>query len=438
MDLFGTSGIRGKVPGKINPEIALKIGISVGKFADGSVVVGRDTRSSGEMLINSLKSGILSSGEDVIDLGVVPTPITGFAVTELGADLGITVTASHNPPSYNGFKFWDSDGSAFTQDQQKKIEGFVREDQSLSSWNEIGDESSLSIFKDYKASILDKIDIEDEYKVVVDPGNGSGYFSSFIQRELGNKVITLNSDPSKEFSRSLEPSGKNLTDLSEAVRRTNADVGIAHDGDADRIGVVDSEGNFMNYDLMLALIAKYNSSKEFVTTVDASMLLDKFLDVPVYRTKVGDVSVVRSIKERGSDFGGEPSGTWIFPDWQLTPDGIFAGVKVIELMDKVGKLSEIRKEVPNYSTVREKVKCSDDKKSLVQTYIEENVSDVFEFEKLRTIDGVRIESNDFWVLFRPSGTEPVIRITLEAENSEKIENITKKSLNLVKKGLKEV
>lgn len=438
MDLFGTSGIRGKVPGKINPEIALKIGISVGKFADGSVVVGRDTRSSGEMLVNSLKSGILSSGKDVINLGVVSTPITGFAVTELGADLGITVTASHNPPSYNGFKFWNSDGSAFTEKQQKKIEELVRKDQSLSSWNEIGDESSLNIFKSYKASILDKIDIEDDYKVVVDPGNGSGYFSSFIQRELGNKVITLNSDPSKEFSRSLEPTGDNLTDLSEAVRRTNADVGIAHDGDADRIGVVDSEGNFMNYDLMLALIAKYNSSKEFVTTVDASMLLDKFLDVPVYRTKVGDVSVVQSIKGRGSDFGGEPSGTWIFPDWQLTPDGIFAGVKVIELMDKVGKLSEIRKEVPNYSTVREKVNCSDDKKSLVQAYIEENVSDVFEFENLRTIDGVRIESNDYWVLFRPSGTEPVIRITLEAENSAEVKNITKKSLNLVKRGLKEV
>lgn len=437
MSLFGTSGIRGKVEENITPELAQKIGIAIGNYVNNLVCVGRDTRSSGEMLSKALISGINSSGVDVINLGIVPTPIIGFSTRKSESEMGIIITASHNPAQYNGIKIWNSDGSALNRKQEKELEKII-EDYNLSNWKNIGNVSKRSYTRDYIDSVVKEIDLNNNYDVVIDSGNATGFISSYVHRELGNHVLTLNSDPAKEFSRGLEPNENNLTELSNVVKETDADIGIAHDGDSDRIGVIDSDGEFVQYDVLLALISNYVSNKEVVSTVDASMILDQYLDVPVFRTKVGDVAVAHSIKERTADFGGEPSGTWIFPEWQLTPDGIYAGAKVVEMIDKLLDLSVLKEKVPEFFTVRKKIECPNEKKAEVQKEIESLVLERFNFDDLVTVDGVRVESEDFWVLFRPSGTEPYFRITLESESKDKVDEIKRKSEEVVKDALKSI
>ena len=269
------------------------------------------------------------------------------------------------------------------------------------------------------------------------------FLSPYLQRELGNKVISLNSHPSGFFVRELEPNAKSLETLAKAVKSLEADVGIAHDGDADRIGVVDNQGNFVEYEVMLSLISGYMLRKfgkgKIITTVDAGFALDNYvkpLGGEVVRVKVGDVAVAEGIIRENAVFGGEPSGTWIIPQWNLTPDGIFAGALVLEMIEKLGSLSELAKEVPRYVTLRAKIPCPNEKKKKAMELIEKEALRRFSYKRFIDIDGVRIENDEWWVLFRPSGTEPIMRITLEAHTKEKAEGLMKKAETLVKEAIK--
>ena len=443
---FGTSGIREVVNEKLTPELALNVGKALGTYlGEGKVVVGMDTRTSGEMLKNAMISGLLSTGIDVIDIGVSPTPLTGFAIRLYGADAGVTITASHNPPQYNGIKVWQPNGMAYTGDMENELEKILEEKSfKKAPWNEIGNLTTANPGREYIKKALEMVSLSKEYTVVVDAGNGAGaLISPYLQRELGNKVISLNSHPSGYFIRELEPNAKSLEGLSKAVKVFNADVGIAHDGDADRIGVVDDEGNFVEYEGMLSLISGYMLRKfgkgKIITTVDAGFALDDYvkpLGGEVVRVKVGDVAVAEGIMRENAIFGGEPSGTWIMPQWNLTPDGIFAGALVLEMIDKLGPLSELAKEVPRYVTLRAKIPCPNGKKKKAMELIEKEALKSFSYKRLIDIDGVRIENDEWWILFRPSGTEPIMRITLEAHTKEKAEGLMKKAETLVKEAIK--
>ncbi|HIP75056.1 MAG TPA: phosphoglucosamine mutase [Thermococcus paralvinellae] len=444
---FGTSGIREVVNEKLTPELALRVGRALGTFlGDGKVVVGMDTRTSSEMLKNALISGLLSTGIDVIDIGIAPTPLTGFAIKLYEADAGVTITASHNPPEYNGIKVWQSNGMAYTSDMENELEKIMESGAfKKAGWNEIGRLSHANPREEYIRKVLNMIELEDSYTVVVDTGNGAGSLvSPYLQRELGNKVISLNAHPSGYFVRELEPNEKSLEWLARTVKVTKADVGIAHDGDADRIGVVDDRGNFVEYETMLSLISGYMLRKfgkgKIITTVDAGFALDDYVESlggEVIRVKVGDVAVAEGIVREDAIFGGEPSGTWIIPQWNLTPDGIFAGALVVEMIDKLGPLSELVREVPRYVTKRAKLPCPNEKKGKAMKIIKREVLESFEYERLIDIDGLRIENSDWWVLFRPSGTEPIMRITLEAHTREKAEELMDKAKKLVEKAIKQ-
>ncbi|MBO8174224.1 MAG: phosphoglucosamine mutase [Thermococcus sp.] len=443
---FGTSGIREVVNEKLTPELALKVGKALGTYlGGGKVVVGMDTRTSGEMLKNALISGLLSTGVDVIDIGLSPTPLTGFAIKLYEADAGVTITASHNPPEYNGIKVWQPNGMAYTSEMENELEKIIESEAfKKAGWNEIGKLSYADPKEEYIKKILDIIELENSYTVVVDTGNGAGSLvSPHLQRELGNKVISLNAHPSGYFVRELEPNAKSLEWLAKTVKVMKADVGIAHDGDADRIGVVDDQGNFVKYEVMLSLISGYMLRKfgkgKIITTVDAGFALDDYvkpLGGEVVRVKVGDVAVAEGIVRENAVFGGEPSGTWIMPQWNLTPDGIFAGALVLEMIDKLGPLSELAKEVPRYITMRAKIPCPNEKKKKAMEIIERETLKSFEYERLIDIDGVRIENSDWWILFRPSGTEPIMRITLEARTKEKAEELMRKAKELVERAIK--
>ncbi|WP_456453961.1 phosphoglucosamine mutase [Thermococcus sp.] len=444
---FGTSGIREVVNDKLTPELALKVGKALGTYLGGGrVVVGMDTRTSGEMLKNALISGLLSAGMDVMDIGLSPTPLTGFAIRLYEADAGVTITASHNPPQYNGIKVWQRNGMAYTNEMENELERIIEVGKfRKAAWNEIGRLSHADPRGEYIKKALEAVSLDGSYTIVLDAGNGAGsILSPYLQRELGNKVISLNAHPSGYFVRELEPNAGSLEGLAKTVRVMKADVGIAHDGDADRIGVVDDEGNFVEYEVMLSLISGYMLRRfgrgKVITTVDAGFALDDYvkpLGGEVVRVRVGDVAVAEGIMRENAVFGGEPSGTWIMPQWNLTPDGIFAGALVLEMIDRLGPLSELAKEVPRYVTLRAKIPCPNEKKAKAMELIAREVLGSFDYKRLIDIDGVRIENDEWWILFRPSGTEPIMRITLEAHTKEKAEGLMRKARELVERAIKE-
>ena len=445
---FGTSGIREVFNEGLTPELALRVGRALGTYLNGgTVVIGKDTRTSGDVIKSAVISGLLSAGVDVIDIGLATTPLTGFAIRLYGADAGVTITASHNPPEYNGIKVWQANGMAYTPEMERELEAIMDSGSfKKAPWNEIGTLRRADPREEYIKEALKFVELERSYTVVLDSGNGAGStVSPYLQRELGNRAISLNSHPSGFFVRELEPNAKSLSALAKAVKAMRADVGIAHDGDADRIGVVDDEGNFVEYEVMLSLIAGYMLRKfgkgKIVTTVDAGFALDDYvrpLGGEVIRTRVGDVAVAEELAKHGGIFGGEPSGTWIIPQWNLTPDGIFAGALVLEMIDKLGPISELAKEVPRYVTLRVKIPCPNEKKSRAMEIIAREALRAFDYKRIIDIDGIRIENDDWWVLFRPSGTEPIMRITLEAHTEEKAKELMEKAEVLVRMAIREV
>ncbi len=432
--LFGTSGIRGKIGSEITLDLITAVGMAAATYIGGNghkVVIGYDTRTSNKMVENAITAGILQCGPDVIRLGMVPTPLVGYATMKLKADLGIMITASHNPSEYNGIKLWNPTGMAYTQDQERTIEKIVHEKSfQMVSWEDIGNiEDNNGIIYDYMDDLIDNVNIKGNLKVVVDCASGAGsYISPLVLRKAGCDVITLNCQPDGFFpGRMPEPSLNNLSELMKVVKATDADIGIAHDGDADRMVAIDDNGIMADFDKLLALVSSKIGGK-IVTTVDASFSVDKSMEKvggEVIRTKVGDVHVAEVIVESNASFGGEPSGTWLHPDFCMCPDGILSALKVIEIVEKNGPLSKLLDEIPSYPTIREKIKCENIQKTLIMEKVKEELPDNFDnVSDVNFIDGVRISMEDgSWVLIRPSGTEAYIRITLEGKNMEKAEKI---------------
>lgn len=432
--LFGTSGIRGKIGSEITLDLITKVGMAAATYVGGKgrkIVIGYDTRTSNRMVENAIIAGILQCGCDVIRLGMVPTPLVGYAAMKLKADLGIMITASHNPSEYNGIKLWNPTGMAYTQDQERTIEKIVHENSfSQASWEDVGKiEDNENIISDYMNDLLDNVDIKGNLKVVVDCGSGAGsYISPMVLRKAGLDVITLNCQPDGFFpGRMPEPSEANLSELMKVVKATEADIGIAHDGDADRMVAIDDNGKMADFDKLLALVSS-NIGGKVVTTVDASFCIDTCMEKvggEVIRTKVGDVHVAEVIVESNASFGGEPSGTWLHPDFCMCPDGILSALKIIEIVEKKGQLSKLLGDIPSYPTVRDKIECENIQKTLIMEKVKEELPDYFDDVKdVNFIDGVRISLNDgSWVLIRPSGTEAYIRITLEGKTMERAREI---------------
>ncbi len=429
--LFGTSGIRGVLWEEITPEFMMDLGLVLATHLgnSGTVVIGRDTRVSSLMLEDSFVSGLLSGGCRVKKTGVVPTPVVGFAVSRLGASAGVVITASHNPPEYNGIKLLDSNGMAYTPELEKEIEKvYFNKRAKRVGWDGIGGVEVTDVLSSYVDEAVARVRLKRRYEIVVDCGNGSGSFvTPFLFRKLGCEVKTLNSHPDGTFpARGLEPSAENLDGLCRAVRATGADLGIAHDGDADRVAAVDDAGRVVQPDKLLALVAAgqlTENKKIVVTTVDASMVVDEVVaryGGQVVRTPVGDVHVAAAVKQHHSIFGGEPSGAWIFPDFHLTPDGPFGAIKILELLDSTGKkLSELLDGLPDYQVAREKIPCSNPKKAQVMKKVDLRSKEIPNVLNVSHVDGIRLEFGDGWVLVRPSGTEPYIRITAESRSSER-------------------
>ncbi len=418
MGLFGSSGIRGVVNEMMTPELALRAGKALG-LMNKRVVVGRDPRTSGPMIENALISGLLAMGARVTRVGLVSTPTLAYAARD--HDCGVMVTASHNPAEYNGLKFWNPDGMAFSLAQQGDLERSIAGDPKGVCWNAMGTElARQDAVRNHMDAILQNVE-HYPLKVVVDCGCGAGTtITPYVLREMGCTVISLNAQPDGFFpARDPEPLEENLSDLKKTVIASDADLGIAHDGDADRMMAVDDEGRFVSGDELLAYFCQYEVRYALACPVDVSMMVDRVAaGATIHRTRIGDAFVSGAAKEMGADFGGETSGTWIFPRISYCPDGIFAAARLVELVSKNGKLSAAIDALPKYPLKRGGIKFSPgiDKARLMEAIKGE--MDLAQATDINTLDGLRISYDQGWILVRASGTEPKIRITAEAEDVE--------------------
>lgn len=417
MPLFGSSGVRGLVNEEFTPELATLIGLAVGSGAK-NVVLGMDSRISGPMVSAAVSSGLMATGCVVYSAGLVTTPTLAEAAR--CAECGVMVTASHNPPEYTGIKLWNPDGSGFSVRQSESIERLIETRRfKLKPWDMVGKVVPLAGAPEMHANRILAGVGEARLKVVVDCANGPAYnITPLVLQRMGCRVVTINSNPDGHFpGRPPEPVEENLTDLKKAVVAMRADLGIAHDGDADRMVAVDDRGEFLGGDELLALFAKRFAKRKLVVTVDASMAIDECVAAKVMRTRVGDVFVSEEVKKSGAEFGGEPSGTFVFPDQTYCPDGVLAAARLVEMASRK-KLSQLRRSVPRYPMVRDAVKFDPKNRQRVLRALDRAMR-ALECDELLTTDGYRLQFEDGWALVRPSGTEPKVRLLAEARTEER-------------------
>ncbi len=428
MKFFGSSGIRGIVNEKLTPELAIKIGRAIGRDYK-RVLIGRDPRQSGEMLLSAVTAGLTSEGADVYDTGMVPTPTLAFGARDY--DCGIMITASHNPAPYNGVKLWNPDGSSFNTEQMKRTEYEMETQSKLPPWDSVGRvREHHGLVNHYIKYLLEEFGTDHSLKVVVDCANGAGCaVSPFFLREMGCDVFTLNANPDGTFpAHPPEPTEKNLTSLSKAVTKTGADLGIAHDGDGDRMVAFDSRGRYLGGDKLLTLFASLYSEK-VVVPINASMAIDEVAD-EVIRTKVGDVFVAEAMKKHDAAFGGEPSGTWIFPPISYAPDAFYASAVLIELAEE-GELDDMIEYQPSFP--RETVSFRTKNRHQIMEELEDNYKEKYPMSSLNLIDGIRRETSEGWSLIRASGTEPKLRLTVEAKDENSLKELKKEEKDNLEK-----
>lgn len=420
--MFGTSGIRGTFGETITSKLAIDVGRAVAAEGARRVVVGRDARVTGDILERSVVAGLLESGADVVAVGVASTPTVARAVSWYDADAGIVVTASHNPPSDNGLKLWNPNGMAFTESQRDSIERRILEDDfDLASYDAVGRVESVSDATDrHVDAIVESAGSLDSLDVVVDVGNGTGLITVDALEAAGASVTTLNAQPDGTFpGRPSEPNASTTGALQRLVASTDADFGVAHDGDADRMMAVDETGTFVDGDQLLAIFGAHAASpgEAIAAPLNTSLAVEDRLaktDVSIVRTRVGDVYVAERAVESGVVFGGEPSGAWIWPSETLCPDGPYAAVMLATLVEESGPLSSLVAEVDRYPIRRESIPV-DDKAAVIEA-VSQQVRD--DYDSVETMDGVRVETDDGWFLVRASGTEALVRVTAEARDAD--------------------
>jgi len=439
--LFGTSGIRGMVNQDLSldffRELAKAIATSLPLHA--TVCLATDTRQSRELVKNAVISGLLSSGTNVVELGILPTPALALLTREMGFGTGIMITASHNPPEYNGIKLFNRDSSGYSQAQEAEIEEIYLGKKFMSE--QTGDLKRLYDAKQrYLSFIKGKFPASgfNHLKLVVDPGNGAASrFASDIFVQMGFNVIPLNDEPDGLFpGRGPEPKEDTLFGTVEFLRRQNADLAVCFDGDADRVVFCDKEG-FLGFNEPIAFISRVlireTGKKRIATTVETGKLLDlaiRDLGGEVIRGKVGDVDVAYLARELDAALGVEQVGVYIIPEMGYYPESILATLFLLSQIKDAGEIRQFFQHIHKPFFRKSKISCPDELKSLVMTQLQETAY-LFRANEINNLDGFRLEFDDSWMLIRASGTEPAIRVIAEAESESEADELTKKGTELV-------
>jgi len=445
--LFGTNGIRGVVNKELTPELAVKIGVAIGTFfGKSTLIVGFDARTSSPMLAKAVMAGLNAAGCNILFAEMAPTPALQYAVKTRKVDGAVIITASHNPPEYNGIKVVWKDGIELSREQEIKIENiFFNKNFRLAEWHKIGTVQKLhEIIDEYIEAIKNHIDIsqiaEKKYHVVVDAANSVGNLAApRLLRDLGCKVTTINGNIDGTFpGRTPEPRPEHLRELSLTVKAVGADLGVAYDGDADRAIFVDEKGEIYWGDKTFALVEKFflkdNPSEKIVTPVSSSTLVKDIADAyggELVWTKVGSVTVSQTMKKLKAKLGGEENGGIFYGPHQSVRDGAMATALILDIMAKTNKkLSKLLSELPKYFIEKSKVECPEELKTKTLEKLIEQTKGL----NTSTIDGVKIWFEDkSSILIRPSGTEPIYRLYAEAKKPEKAQQLINRYAEKLKK-----
>jgi phosphoglucosamine mutase len=412
--LFGSSGIRRRFDQTL-ADIALRVG-SVLASGSPDIILGMDTRTTSPLLKDLVIAGIMGAGGMVKNAGMVPTPTVAF--NSRSAHAGCMITASHNPEEYNGLKLFNPDGSSFTRVQQTEMETLLST-QEWADWMHQGKAEEFDAIAPHKSALLKQVTINGGRSTVLDCGNGAGsLLTPSLLTDAGVMTTCINCNPSGFFARPSEPLQEHVSFIGSMVKKTGAGCGVIHDGDADRMMGFDNRGRYISGDQLLVLFARYLGAKRVVTTSDASMVIEEFAEVR--RTPVGDAFVSEELLTWG-DFGGEPSGAWIFPKISLCPDGPFAAALFCEISSEWDIAREIDT-IPAYHLLRQSFAC-------------ENAGEILIRLGARSpTDGIRISDEEGWCLIRASGTEPKIRITAEGKTLPKAKALMAMGKERVKQG----
>ena len=440
--LFGTDGVRGIVNSDLTPEVVLRLSLAIGTvFGPGSrIVVGSDARAGSGFVTKLVVGGLMSTGAKVYEAGLVPTPALQYYVKTEGFDGGVMVTASHNPPEYCGIKVVMADGVEAPSEVEEEIErvyqegGFRR-----AQWRQVPQDSTRvhDVVERYVDGVVSLVDVDRirklGIKVVVDPANSVGALSTpKLLRALGAGVVTVNGDLSPVPSRNPEPSQDNLGYLMEAVRATGASFGVAHDGDADRAIFVADDGRYVPGDISAVLLCSHiaenrgeRSPPRVVTAVSSTTLVSKLLSrygIEVIWTRVGSIVISRTMMRIGAIAGFEENGGFMYPRHQYVRDGAMALALMAELLSyEDAPLSNLLDALPRRYVVKKRVYV--DRAALPRVY--ERVKELFRGAEFVEVDGIKAITERFWFLVRPSGTEPLVRVFVEAETEELANEVLK-------------
>ena len=433
--IFKAYDIRGIVEKELTPEVVKLIGMAIGSesIAQGErgIVVGRDGRLTGHMLSESLISGLIESGCHVVDIGMVPTPLVYFATYTKGASSGVMVTGSHNPPEYNGFKIMIA-GETLSADKIQNLYSRIL-NQQFSSGS--GSSTSINIDQDYMDTIKSDIVLERELDIVVDCGNGvAGNIAPKLFESLGAKVSKLFCLVDGRFpNHHPDPSNpENLEDLIKEVVDTGADLGLAFDGDGDRLGLVDNNGNVVWADRQMILYARDVLSRipgaKIIFDVKCSSLLPKDISEhggePIM-SRTGHSFIKNKLKETDAELGGEMSGHIFFKDrWYGFDDAIYTGARLLEIISKTDKTcAEIFAELPDsVSTPEINIHFDEQGQQHDAMKVLSNSVD-FPGSEINTIDGVRVDYENCWGLVRASNTTPCLVLRFEGNDKEALKSI---------------
>ena len=442
MKLFGSSGIRGVANVEITPILAQRLGSALATIHEGGeFVVGRDTRVTGPMLEASLSAGIASCGGDAKLVGLLPTPVIAWLTRELGANAGVAITASHNPPQYNGLKVFNARGMSLTEKEQGPVESLLQGGElDYALWEGVGSSDELDAAWMYLDALQAGIEIGKEWKVACDLYCGATCtIAADAFEAVGLRPSMINSHPDGHFpAGDPEPTTENLRRLGVYMKATGAEAGFGFDGDGDRMMAVDETGTPVSGDRLLAAYAGHVIEREgggnVVTHVGASMCVEDMVEAAggkVIRVRVGDAYITEEMEKRKAVFGGEPIGAWVFPEVHMCPDGILGALKLLQALEERNQtLSQFVSEVPEYPTRSVKIEVKD--KTGTMKGVEKGYRKAFGEAAANHVDGLRLQLPEGWILIRASGTEPLIRLTAEGRDEKATTSLLERSRELVK------
>lgn len=422
VSVFRAYDVRGVYGTDLTEELVLRVGESFGSFAGGGEVsLGRDTRISGPSLEKAFLDGVLTTGCKVYSYGVIPIAVLSYITRKMGLKAAAYISASHNPPEYNGVRFRTGDGYGLLY-QKSSIMKYYREGGFLGGKGSVEDRSPMEAIEEYRQYVAGKLLLERPLKAVLDMGNGSACTMDFFYRDLGLDCTVINGIMDGLFpGRGPSPSEESLQPACLKVRKNQADFGVGFDPDADRGIIIDDLGRVLPPEKVAIIIARrrYKRGDLVISGFDCSMMLERELQkdgIRVLRERVGDVFVANRVKNEDAVLGVERSGHFFLPEFQYSDDPFAMSLAIAEIISKGEKLSALADEIQDYPYRQISIRLSEDPAAVMQRLKEALAS-----MEPDTLDGLKVTSDSYSVLIRPSNTEPILRLYIETAAGDMVE-----------------